>query len=273
MKRLAIYAALLGLVLALPARAAADPRQQLEELAVALERIGKTAEAARFRAAVDSLPPDQVDAIYGDADLSALAQGLYQSGHATAEVLSTAKVTRDALDAARVAALARASSAPATTMSGANGALPTAPWPTAVSLCPVHAIPGAKSDTHEALEAMSQLTAASKALEQAEILYSLGKGIWDGLSRVCKQVVLVFGVGGNLSLACLPIDIVFGVVELRRGRGRSGASSSGSRTATGSMPATPRSRPPRRPAATCGSGTCTTTSRPSRSRPRRGSRR
>lgn len=214
MKRLTIYAALLGLMLAIPARAAADPRQQLEQLAVALEQIGKASDAARFRDAVNALSPEEIDAIYGDTDLTPLAEGLYRSGKSTAEVLSSARAARDALDAARVRSLAQVNGgAPVTTMSGPNGALPTAPWPTAVNLCPVHAVAGSKSDTHEALDAMSELTKATKALEQAEIVYSLGKGIWDGLSRACKQVIIVLGAGGNSSLACLPVDIVFGVLE------------------------------------------------------------
>ncbi len=213
MNRLSICVALLALALVLPSPAAANPRQQLEQLAVALESIGKTDEAARFREAVNDLPIEQIDSVYGDVDLTPLAQGLVESGDATAAVVASARSAREALDVARIEAIARAGNAPESVMSGPNGALPVAPWPTAVSLCPVHATAGLKSDTREALVAMGELTKASKALEQAELLLSVGRGIWEGISRLCEQSVIIAGIGGNFSLACVPIDIVFGVVE------------------------------------------------------------
>ena len=216
MKYATICCAALGMVLALaPAARAAtvtDPRQQLEALAVALERIGRASDAARFREAVAAMPPDQLDAIYGGVDLMPLADGIYQSGQARAQVMASTEKARKELDAARAEAIAKARSAPETVKSGQR-ALPDAPWPTAVSLCPTHATPDLKSDTHQALETQNQLNIATKTLEETEIVYNLGKGIWDGISRACKQEVMILGVGGNFSLACIPIDIVFAVVQ------------------------------------------------------------
>jgi hypothetical protein len=213
MKHATVLWAALGLVLALaPApAAAADPGQQLEALALALEGIGRASDAARFREAVASIPPADLDAVYGGVDLQPLVDGLYQSEQSRTEAAAAAQETRDILGAARVRALARARSAPETIQSVG---LPEAPFPTnTTDLCPDHAVPGTKSDTHTAVETLNRLNIAGKAVEQAEIILSLGRGIWDGISRACKQTVIIAGVGGNFSLACIPIDIVFAVLE------------------------------------------------------------
>jgi hypothetical protein len=212
MRYATVCCAALGLVLsATPHAAAADPGQQLEALAVALEGIGRANDAARFREAVAAIPPGDLDAVYGDVDLQPLVDGLYQAEQNRTEATAAAQEVRDILHAARVQALARARSAPETIQSAG---LPEAPFPTNTThLCPDHSVPGTKSDTHTAVTTLNKLNIASKAVEQAEIILSLGRGIWDGISRACKQTVIILGVGGNFSLACVPIDIVFAVLE------------------------------------------------------------
>lgn len=210
MKHLTVRCAAFGLVLALASGAAADPREQLEALAVALEGIGRANDAARFRSAVAAIPPEQIDAVYGGTDLTPLAEGLLQSGQAQAEMGARTEAARVELEAARAEAVARAGAGLGAVQSAG---LPVAPFPTAVSLCPTHADPGTKSDTHAALETLHNLNIATKTLEQVEIVFGAGRGIWDGISRACKQTVIILGVGGNFSLACVPIDIVFAVLE------------------------------------------------------------
>jgi hypothetical protein len=211
MKYTAVLCAALGLVLALARPAAADALQQLESLAVALEGIGRASDAARFRAAVASSPPGDLEVVYGDVDLQPLVDGLYQAEQNRAEAAAAAQETQNIVQAARVRALARARSAPETIQSAG---LPVAPFPTNTThLCPDHAVPGTKSDTHTAVETLNKLNIAGKAVEQAEIVLSLGRGIWDGISRACKQTHIILGVGGNFSLLCIPIDIVFAILE------------------------------------------------------------
>jgi hypothetical protein len=212
MKYTAVLCAWLGLVLALVRPAAADPGPQLEAVAVALERIGGASDAARFREAVAAIPPEGLEAIYGDADLQSLVEALDRLDQNRIEAAAATQATRDVVRSARLRALDRARSAPEAIQSAG---LPKAPFPNnTTDLCPDHSVPGTKSDTRKALETLDKLNTTSRNLEQAEISISAARGVWDAIGRACKQAVIVAGFGGNFSSFCIPIDIVFTAAEL-----------------------------------------------------------
>lgn len=216
MRTFLLACAMLGLALSGPARAATNVERQLEQLAVALEQLGRADEARRFREAVAATPPQDLEAVYGDTDLTPLAEKLFEAAPLEAEVQA-------GLAESRATALARASAAtlqtarpPESILSHGNGPLPEAPWPDiSGDFCDAQEIPGrTTSDTHEGFVKLRDLNTATKTVEQFEILYAFARGVWDGLSRACDQTTIVAGSGANTSLACLPIDIVLAVAEL-----------------------------------------------------------
>jgi hypothetical protein len=48
----------------------------------------------------------------------------------------------------------------------------------------------------------------TEVLFAARLTYEVAQGIWSAASRACDEVIVVLGEGGNLSLACIPVDVV-----------------------------------------------------------------
>ena len=58
---------------------AAGPREDFEAVATAIEATGQSETAARLRAAVHALSDEELESIYGEADLIGLAGGFMRT--------------------------------------------------------------------------------------------------------------------------------------------------------------------------------------------------
>lgn len=221
MRHSKVLCALVALSLALPAvafGAAADVRGQLEELAVVVEQLGQWENAARLRGALDATPDAELEQVYGGTDLRPLIAALGQTAGTQAALRPRLEAVQAEFEAARRASAARAraskQSAPQAVMSAG---LPDADYPLEPEFCPFHSqanlAPTRRSDTQTVIQATVDLNTAVQALEQVLIVRNLAQSIWAGLSRGCEQVISVVAYGYNLSLACIPVDIVFAAIE------------------------------------------------------------
>jgi hypothetical protein len=221
MRQSTILCVLAALTLALPARAAADAaatRQQMEELAGVIAELGQGDNAARLLGTLDTIPDDELEKVYGGTDLTPLIESLRQVGTKQARVQASITATRDRLDAARVASAANALRAPKLeTNRILSAGLPDASYPDEPEFCPNHSnlnppLPR-RNDPKDVLRTTEDLNTAVQVLEEVEIVRSLAEGIWKGLSRLCDKDLVLVGFGGNLKIACIPVDIVFAAVE------------------------------------------------------------
>jgi hypothetical protein len=221
MRHPTIRCAVLAVVLTLPGVAAADSWQQFQELAAALDQLGRPADADRLRQAIDSVPPEELEEVYGGVDLTPLVEGFSQLAPDLPELQERARAVQAEFDAMRTAAVAPAPTVLLSISSATNGDLPVAPYPSVLEFCPEHdnasVSPTRRNDTQDVLDLQNNVKIARIVVEQVEIARALAKAVWDGVSRACEQVegVIILGEGAvfNLSLACLPVDIVFALAD------------------------------------------------------------
>ena len=76
LRPLALVALVLPLLLIVPRVSLADPRTQLEGAVALLADYGKFEEAAELQGAIDAIPDDQLQYIYGGLDWNGLLSGL-----------------------------------------------------------------------------------------------------------------------------------------------------------------------------------------------------
>jgi hypothetical protein len=206
---------ILTLVLAVPCGVSAADKAQFRELAAAVAETGQRSAAERLLKSLDAAPDDEFKRVYADVDLAPLIEGLSAFAAKRADAnLMVGQVTAEISQALRM---------PRTTTelgdSPRSASFPDASYPTGLFECPFIKNTDLNRRTPDdvLIHAYLAVAAARKVIEQAQILLSLGKGIWDGISRACEQVegVIVLGEGAviNTSLACIPVDITFAVLQ------------------------------------------------------------
>lgn len=211
----------LALLLLTSSTAAADAgsvRQQMEELATAIEQVGQWENAARLRGFLDATPDEELEQVYGRTDLTPLISAFQQAGALRGNAVARVTSAREAIEAAqREARERKLRTPPLASRALSADDFPEADYPNELEFCPTHALVDGelprRSRAMDTLELARDLNITILALEQVENLRSLAKNIWSGLSRACDQFVAVL-FGGNLSVACIPADIVFAAAEL-----------------------------------------------------------
>jgi hypothetical protein len=185
----------------------AGPREDWHLLADSIEVSGNLKAAESIRQAVGALSDEDLQRVYGDADLVGLA-----SQFSTYTEVTQKAVTRFP----ELGSLYR-TPAPVTGRFTVNtskkdkgkssiltaGLPPAEGYPTP-GWCPFS--PN-RSDSDALLIAQDVTAGARVLLEAAKVL-------WSGLSRGCDETVVVAGFGGNVSLACIPADVVLFAAEL-----------------------------------------------------------
>jgi hypothetical protein len=68
----------------------------------------------------------------------------------------------------------------------------------------------------EALVGSARVTYAVTAA--ADLIFIAAAGVRAGLSRACNEVLVVLGEGGNTSVACIPVDVVYFVAVALRAK-------------------------------------------------------
>jgi hypothetical protein len=205
---------LLALVLALPVCSSAATKADFEDIALVIDSLGQPERADQLLAALAAIPDEDFDAIYSGVDLAPLYAEFQRSvGLRNAARDARSRVDTEYRDAIRAAEQTQALMGEPRT--GANGPFPDADYPVVLPECPFHLTPDRTSPTRYLIDATVSVDAVRKTLEQVSIALDVAKGVWDGLSRGCEQVegAIVLGEGAvfNLSLACIPVDIVFEV--------------------------------------------------------------
>ena len=179
----AVTLLLIGVALAAPSAASTDVRGDLLAVADAVAQAGQTAAAAQLEEAVTALSDEELERVYGEADLAGLAQVFA----ANAEALETIGQMINA-------------EVPFTAGGDKSPGFPDATGYPSRYLCPFSP---ERSNGDDLLIAVDAVKAAREALEAAQI-------VWSGLSRGCDQVAF----GTNTSLLCIPADIVLAAAEL-----------------------------------------------------------
>jgi hypothetical protein len=159
---------------------------------------GGEASAARIEDALNGLSDEELERVYGDADLSSLANSLRYSGKSYKAMLDNNPALRASLYGARP--LEAGSVTKSAGLPDAIG-YPTPGW------CPFSPD---RSNADDLLIAQDVTAAGRVALETA-------KEVFAGVDRVCKEVIVILGEGGNASLACIPADIVLAIAEFAVG--------------------------------------------------------
>ena len=216
-----LCAVALALALLQPAAASAaasDIRSQMEKLAVVIEGVGQWESAARLRGTLDATPDEELEATYQGIDLAPLIAALRQVGGSQARLREEVEAAQGRLDAERLANVARVLRAPRLDLGGVLSAgLPDASYPFEPEFCAFHGntavSPTQRSDTQTVLQLTKNLNDAVQGLEQVEIVRALAQGIWNGLDRACDQTVAALLYGQDFHVACIPVDIIFAVVE------------------------------------------------------------
>lgn len=203
-----IASAVFALTLFVPRVSLADPRTQLEGAVTLFADYGKFEKAAELQDAIDAIPEDQLQYIYGNSDLNGLIYHLDAALSASADMK---EMTRE-IEARRTAAQGRQPSQ-------VVDKDPDPSWPSANPPQSSHCSsypdlqPG---DTIVNTEYDLMITAG--VVEGSQAILKSAKTIWMGISRFCEQVegavVLGEGLVFNTSIACIPADIIFAVAEL-----------------------------------------------------------
>jgi hypothetical protein len=171
--------------LALSTTAGAGIREDWQAVADAVASTGNITAAMQIEDAINAVPDDELERIYGGVDVTQLIEDFTASGNALR-----------ALDEAT----GRTPSTRA--IVAASAGFPDAVYPT-TPLCNG----STRSDSNVGAAALLGIQTARIALDSAKV-------IWSGLSRACDETLVVLGEGGNTSLACIPADIALFAAEL-----------------------------------------------------------
>ena len=188
----------------------AGPREDWQLLADSIEVSGNFKAAESIRQSVEALSDEDLQLVYGKADLVGLASKFNNNTEVTQKAVTRfpeleslyrtpSPVTREINVNSRKKDKYKSSILSAG-LPPAEG-YPTPGW------CPFS--PN-RSDSDALLIAQDVTAGARVLLEAAEVL-------WSGLSRACDETIVILGEGGNLSLACIPADVVLFAAELAVG--------------------------------------------------------
>lgn len=216
MKLIACVWAALALVLVFSVPSSAATKADFQDMASLIESLGQADNATKLLIAIDAIPDDDFDRIYGGVDLTPLAIAVQRTvTRRNAAHDASARVEKQYRDATRAAEQQRRLMIEP--RSGVNGAFPDALYPVILPQCPYHLTESKQAPPQYVMDTTVNVQLAGQVLEQVTIAFEVAKGIWDGLSRGCEQVegavILGEGVVFNLSLACIPVDIVFAVAD------------------------------------------------------------
>ncbi len=186
-------AILFTVAFAVASSASADLRENWHAIAEAARSSGLSDSAAQIEAAVAALSDEELERVYGNADLAGLADALWASTEALKAVdeatggIASQQALRAGLEQSR-------------SVSGFPDAVgyPSSPFP-----CPFSPD---RSNADALLAAVDSIAVARDVLEVA-------KGVWSGLSRACGETVVIGGLGGNTELACIPADAALALAE------------------------------------------------------------
>ncbi len=190
-------------------------RDRWEELSRMVASVGANEAAAEIEKSVNSLSDEQLEAVYGNADMAGMIEvfmiieqaldhvdrtGGAPGGVPVRELIAESKYGGPALGrgAFESAVVPRS-----------FGDFPDATGYPAKGYCP------SSPDRSDDLA----LQIAVDAIQAARIALEAAKVIWSGLSRLCDQTVVVCPVpgGGNTSTLCIAADIVLFAAELAVG--------------------------------------------------------
>lgn len=178
--------------LAVASVATAGIREDWYAVAAAVRATGQSDSAARIEASVAGLSDEDLERVYGNADLAGLVEALSRSAEAM-------KATDEAWGGTTSSRAFR----PGPVQQSVAGFPDAVGYPSA-GLCPF------SPDRSNA----DALLIAVDAIEVARIALEAAKVIWSGLSRACGETIVILGEGGNVELACIPADIVLFAAEL-----------------------------------------------------------
>ncbi len=198
------------LLLTFSVSVSAGPREDWQVLSDSISQSGNRQAAEKINEALSKLSDEEIQHIYGDTDLLKVADQFQLNSEmtrmATTQYPELAPLyhapSRD-VDSDLPITIEDSKFNIGAASTGFPGAVgyPTTGW------CPFS--PN-RSDA-DALLIAQDVTAG------ARVLLETAKGIWAGLSRGCDETIVILGEGGNVSLACIPADIVLAAAELAVG--------------------------------------------------------
>jgi hypothetical protein len=200
-----IASAVFALTLFVPRVSLADPRTQLEGAVTLLADYGKFEEAAELQGAIDAIPDDQLQYIYGGLDWNGLLSGLDAALSAVA----------DEQELAREMAAGKAASTSLDSSGAGSTCDPNSSWSPA---CPATTTSQCSQtpnlqDGGDIVDLANGNLIGTQAVEGLMVLMKAARSITLAASRVCNQTAVVAGEGGNTSVACIPVDIIFALLE------------------------------------------------------------
>ena len=183
-------------------------REDWQVLSDSISQSGNRQAAEKINEALSKLSDEQIQRIYGDTDLLEVADQFQLNTEMTRkattrypELAPLYQIPSRGVDNdSRIGTNDGKYGLASTGFPGAVG-YPTNGW------CPFS--PN-RSDA-DALLIAQDVTAG------ARVLLETAKGVWAGLSRGCDETIVILGEGGNVSLACIPADIVLAAAELAVG--------------------------------------------------------
>jgi hypothetical protein len=211
LRPLALVALVLPLLLIVPRVSLADPRAQLEGAVALFADYGKFERAAELQDAIDAIPDDQLQYVYGNSDLNGLIDQLDAALSASADIK---EMTRE-IEARRTAARGRQPSQ----VVGKDPDPSDPSWPSANPPQGKHCSSYPDLQPGDTISNTEwDLAATSATVEGAQTILKGARDAWMGFARACEQVegAIVLGEGAvfNLSLGCIPVDLIFTAVEL-----------------------------------------------------------
>jgi hypothetical protein len=219
LKRITVIVILLSLPTVLPAQeeqqSAAELRQTWYVVAEMVASTGADVAAAEILESVSSLSDDELEFVYGNADLVGVIEvlGIIGDGLDAVDRAGTPGSTpvREVIAASWRAGPEYAMHIP--DLADAQGTpRSTDGFPDATDYPPQWYCPNSPDRSDG-----TALQIAVDAIQYARISLEGAKGVWAGLSRGCDQTVVLAGEGGNSSVSCIPADLVLFAAELAVG--------------------------------------------------------
>jgi len=193
-----------------PSLSASEIREVWQEIADAIALTGQEMSAKRLEDAVNVISDQDLEKIYGQADMTALIEVFKQGEKALNAVdqanfpgskpirISIAESEKARLGAPKLNAVVH----------GSGVSLMSAGFPDATGY-PGGICPSSPNRTNA-----DDLVAAVLHISDARTALEIAQGVWSVLSRACDEIIVVLGEGFNTSLVCIPVDVVLFAAEL-----------------------------------------------------------
>jgi hypothetical protein len=189
-----------------PSLSASEIRDVWQEIADEIALTGQEMSAKRLEEAVNAISDQDLEKVYGQADMTALIEVFKRSEKALNAVdqanFPGSKPIRVSIAESEKARLDDSNLNAAVQDSGIS--LMSVGFPDATGY-PGGICPSSPNRTNA-----DALLAAVLNIGDARTALEIAQGVWSALSRVCEEVIL----GVNTSLACIPADLVLFAVEL-----------------------------------------------------------